>query len=774
MKKLFGKDKPKMAKVVSGNMSEDPHPIYSMQSRDAVLGGASMDEDRWEVVSTLSESHLQPSQRPPLNTNQAPRDRGRDTAHKKKTPPAPGPLGILAALEPRPAILLSESREGRGHSEERMTQSDYSHRDEKKEKKAFWGHRDKERERERERHLERERERQREAERQRESERHNDQERQRERGFDHMQESEPDRGKDKDRENDRWKEKYKRDDDNPAELTRMIGWLTATSSEDWALVLEVCERASASDTCAKEAVRALRREFKYAEPSAQLAAARLWAIMLRNCSDVFIAQNTSRKFMDTLEDVLTSPRTTPVVKDRLMDVLAAAAFASTSPKSKDTKESFKSLWKRVKPVGLPDEGIPFDTEDSMFNPPMPRSSQHVGGATGFMDRQLSQTDQVQPTAKRKSSFSKHRIIPPDEDIRRLFQECKIGKGNASLLSEALAFARPEDLTRKEIIKEFYTKCRASQELIYAQIPWASAGAEHSRLANGRPDRNPGHDTSPVELTVEEKLLAALLEANEDLLEALRVYDDLERLAVERDVEKMSRNEVKMDRSRLRYNDDGTGYLEPSHTHYGGSSSSRSTSPAPSNSPELPSHTYTHRLPRIPPSLPSHTGTASSQHLALQAAQTAALAPPPPAPHGPRSPGLVSSSSRTSSPVSDGASRSNSADSHFREQLHNGLERLHFASSHQQVDDEEVLTPVKPSAKALGKRKVVVTDQPEAFDTDEMFYEHRDMSSQREESLADSDSDEYRRPHHQPVRYAYDAWAEQQRIREGHSLVSGVH
>lgn len=45
-----------------------------------------------------------------------------------------------------------------------------------------------------------------------------------------------------------------------------LGYLTATASEDWTLVLEVCDRASASESNAKEAVRALRREFKYDTP----------------------------------------------------------------------------------------------------------------------------------------------------------------------------------------------------------------------------------------------------------------------------------------------------------------------------------------------------------------------------------------------------------------------------------------------------------------------------------------------------------------------------
>jgi hypothetical protein len=37
-------------------------------------------------------------------------------------------------------------------------------------------------------------------------------------------------------------------------------------------------------------------------------------------------------------------------------------------------------------------------------------------------------------------------------MRRLFQECRFAHGNAQLLSEALAFASPEDLREKDIIK----------------------------------------------------------------------------------------------------------------------------------------------------------------------------------------------------------------------------------------------------------------------------------------------------------------------------------
>ena len=188
----------------------------------------------------------------------------------------------------------------------------------------------------------------------------------------------------------------------------------------------------------------------------------------------------------------------------------------------------------------------------------------------------------QNVIKERKSSSRNRIIPPDEDIRRLFQECKIGQGNASLLSQALALTKPEDLKRKEIIKvrkplilrkrkteftfplsfqEFYIKCRTSQELIFAQIPWASAGAERSRVKKDKDtqkrQRNLSNDfnnlavkdipETPSELTVEENLLAALLGANAELIEALQQYEDLERVAQERLAEERSRKEIRMDR-----------------------------------------------------------------------------------------------------------------------------------------------------------------------------------------------------------------------------------
>ncbi|KAJ7233193.1 hypothetical protein C8J57DRAFT_1480377, partial [Mycena rebaudengoi] len=381
----------------------------------------SIDEERWEVVDPAT---------------------GLARPH---TPPRGAPEGAMM----------------QNGGEQQQQQED------KKEKKGFWGGggRDKEKEREHQRAMEME---------------------QREREFQlQQQQQRTERGREQREDN---------------ELARKIGFLTATASEDWTLVLDVCDQASSSESNAKEAVRALRREFKYGEPAAQLATARLWAIMLRNSSDTFISQSTSRKFLDTLEDLLTSARTSPVVRERVMDVVAAAAYATGSKKD----AGFRGLWRRVKPRDKPEEGVPFDTEDAMFNPPLgppaparpyeyhtdgnnltnslianastdnlatpplPYYPTPISATTSDIDvvgaggeeetsentghrehrdrehwpawqRELHDWDRGRERSKRK------RIIPPDEDMRRLFQECKIGRGNAELLSHALANAAPEDL-----------------------------------------------------------------------------------------------------------------------------------------------------------------------------------------------------------------------------------------------------------------------------------------------------------------------------------------
>jgi len=84
----------------------------------------------------------------------------------------------------------------------------------------------------------------------------------------------------------------------------------------------------------------------------------------------------------------------------------------------------------------------------LFSPTAPRP-RHAGTHPA-----VSRPEFVERQTSRQTG-----VVPYDEDIRRLLQECKIGKGNAQLLNEALAFATPDDLKDKDIIKVclLYTK-----------------------------------------------------------------------------------------------------------------------------------------------------------------------------------------------------------------------------------------------------------------------------------------------------------------------------
>ncbi|KAF5314297.1 hypothetical protein D9619_011864 [Psilocybe cf. subviscida] len=810
----------------------------------------------------------------------------------KKKPPSTAPVvGILRALEPPRSSDHGHGHPGRGsQSEEYLAGSDTGHGQpvEKKEKRGFWGgSKDKDRDKEREREREKEREAQMYAIRERES---------------MHRERVPDEG--------------------PAELTRMIGYLTATASEDWTLVLEVCDRASSSETNAKEAIRALRREFKYGEPPAQLSAARLWAIMLRNSSDTFISQSTSRKFLDTLEDLLQSSRTSPVVRERLLEVVAAAAYASGAKKDpRENRDGFKGLWRRVKPFDKPDEGVPFDTDDAMFNPPvsgrlsgyevpmvqyqeatpLPDANNNPPSTPSAIPAALTPGAQPQPPAhtvkKKKSPSSGNRIIPREEDIRRLFQECHIGQGNASLLSQALALSKPEDLEKKSVIKEFHAKCRSSQELIFAQIPWASAGAERSRVEvnsakvargnNGHArkrtisnnelafaaepgalDRENG-DASPTDSdeTVEEKLLAALLQANEELVEALKQYDDLARIAMERRAEERSRREarkaLKQQQQQLQREYSTSTlpveggehqqqqYDVPSRSESPDASvsSSRSPSPlppgatmitpyqlAPSTTGSVPysDQTMVHEgyhhpgaaplppqqqyLPNQQYQHPQHQQYLQQQQQHQQQLQQRGLAPPMAAPHGPRSPGHVGAAasihSRASSPgtpkleptrmgtgagavvanghpqdvgdeYGDDGDDASELDMALEAPAGLGVRRYdgdayrdagayrdgdrerdayrEKARDREEYGGEEWERPVQPSAKALGKRKVVEPEPlPAPVDQDDMYYDGAHPFGTGDATDPEFEDDADSRARRPPVNFVYDAVAERSR------------
>jgi hypothetical protein len=171
--------------------------------------------------------------------------------------------------------------------------------------------------------------------------------------------------------------------------------------------------------------------------------------------------------------------------------------------------------------------------------------------------------------------------------------------------------------------------------------------------------------------------------------------------------------------------DERGYVHNLDLPPTGGSSSRSASPSPSPSPQPPHYSIPaalqphaaqpHPLPPIPVQYQPNYG-APQQSLAL----------PPPAPHGPRSPGLVMHRSHTPSPERSGFGRSSllatvpnpplapseAPNGGVSKPTHPPLGVIvpRIDADGQDYEEGEIRTPIRPSAKALGKRRVVETEE----------------------------------------------------------------
>lgn len=306
-----------------------------------------------------------------------------------------------------------------------------------------------------------------------------------------------------------------------------------------------------------------------------------------------------------------------------------------------------------------------------------------------------------------SSFTPHDVVTFDEDVRRLHEECQIARSNAAVLLDTLLHEglHPDTV---DLVDEFYSKVVRSQELIASQIGWASAQADRSRIAASGAERE----------TREEALLADLLEAHGRTSEAVRVVDDarrrIEEEEAERRVTERSKVEVRLDRSALVLGGDGEVY-DVGRDRVGGllgaegahASGSRSPSPnaaavrgATVLSPNLafspPTNGLSGAPPRISRPLPVPRSDQSSDSNSTHSF-------PPPLAANSLTASIHSTHSATTS--------SHSPNSHLAQGRSPlpltptlNIDTAQQQGEGQEEGEDELQTPVVPSAKALGKRR----------------------------------------------------------------------
>ncbi|EST05990.2 hypothetical protein PSEUBRA_005045 [Kalmanozyma brasiliensis GHG001] len=309
-----------------------------------------------------------------------------------------------------------------------------------------------------------------------------------------------------------------------------------------------------------------------------------------------------------------------------------------------------------------------------------------------------------------SIASQHDIVAADEDVRRLHEECQIARSNAAVLLDTLLHEGLHGDTA-ELIDEFYGKVVHAQELIASQIAWASAQVERAKMAGGE-----GR---------EEALLADLLEAHGRTSEAVRAVDEARRVAEEEEEERRvterSKVEVRLDRSALAQ--DSTGELYDLTATRGRSgmlgvergpqaSGSRSPSPSGYSKPAVLS-------PGSGFSSNSSSILSPASHTTVSRGSSGATAPPRasrPLPV-PRSDQSSDSSIHHSSAASSQHSRDASLTlpggtggggrSPLPQTPALNIDTLQKGA----MEEDDLQTPVVPSAKALGKRRAVSVRYP---------------------------------------------------------------
>ena len=180
--------------------------------------------------------------------------------------------------------------------------------------------------------------------------------------------------------------------------------------------------------------------------------------------NTLIVQTATKKFMKTVESVILSPATSPVVRERFIDVLAGAAFRFHGP----GMEEFQSTWRRVRPLNKPEDGIPFDIDDPMFDPmqgyrsravssPLPHVNAPPSPQVHLPDMRLQDSDQGHGGRQRghsqreRSRKADGRLILPEDDTQ-IFEECEVALYNSRILFEALADTTPRFFSRTPVIK----------------------------------------------------------------------------------------------------------------------------------------------------------------------------------------------------------------------------------------------------------------------------------------------------------------------------------
>ncbi|CAG8509555.1 8452_t:CDS:10 [Diversispora eburnea] len=268
--------------------------------------------------------------------------------------------------------------------------------------------------------------------------------------------------------------------------------------EDWGLIYSICDEVNAYENGAKEAAKFIRKKIgKFQMPNLQYRVLTIFKSLAENCGAKFHAEIASKKFLDEIEFVVTSPLTEIFIKQKIIEIL------------KDLNTMFlnePSLWLISNLYNKLTVGD---------NPPVQR-----------LTNNRTSNDQQKVFINNPNNPESQIILESSDNptpINTIVEDIELSKNIIQLFTQTISFTDPEseDITKNELIQEFYSKCKALNQNI----------------------------VNYISETQDEQWLNTLLSVNQEFVSSFKLYEDM----VERGQVKIAKQNSKNTIIRNNYN-----------------------------------------------------------------------------------------------------------------------------------------------------------------------------------------------------------------------------
>ncbi|KAI7881740.1 uncharacterized protein EV154DRAFT_450422 [Mucor mucedo] len=232
----------------------------------------------------------------------------------------------------------------------------------------------------------------------------------------------------------------------PTDITASIEKATYGNELDWALVFQICDSVNSTDLGAKEARKLLQKKMMSNDPNTQVLALEILNSLAENCTAKFQTQLAAKSFGEDLYHLASSK----TMDDRVHGKLAQCLETWYGQFGNDV--NFGAIRR---------------AHDIMLN-------------------------HVTPKQGRQPSLPRQPV-----DVKG---DIELAKNSAQLFSQTLSFTDPtvEDISKNELIQEFYGKCKQAQQLL----------------------------ASHLETCEDSDVISGLINANNELLSCFKSYDEM--------------------------------------------------------------------------------------------------------------------------------------------------------------------------------------------------------------------------------------------------------